>query len=401
MTEPAGAPGAFDSDDRPSRPRVVALGGGHGLHSMISALRLLDVDITAVVTVADDGGSSGRLRRDVPGVLPPGDLRMALAALAGVDEESAMWRTTFQHRFTGEGALTGHPVGNIVLVGLTQVLGDPIAALDAAGRLLGARGRVLPLAPQPLDIVAEVAGLDEDPAAVRQIRGQVAVAATPGRVQSVRLDPADACASPEAIEAIEDADLITLGPGSWFTSVLPHLMVSDMAEAIHSSRAHRVVVLNLAPQPGETEGFSPEQHLDVLSQHAPGLRIDTVLADVRAVPLPQRLDTAARRLGARLDLVRVAEPTVPRHEPVALAGALRTILARSFRPSSAADSSLEGATVEDDPGAANSVEDGATPRLPGSVGEMYGFRTLGGLGSPGEPGADPQHDLTTTRRGHA
>jgi uncharacterized cofD-like protein len=311
------------------RPRVVTLGGGHGLYVMLSALRRLDVDITAVVTVADDGGSSGRLRRDVPGILPPGDLRMALAALAADDGDGSLLGRTFQHRFSGQGALTGHPVGNIVLVGLAQVLGDPVAALDAAGRMLGIRGRVLPMACQPLDIIADVTGLDEDPAAVRQIRGQVAVAATPGDVQSVRLSPPDAPACPEAVRAIEEADLITLGPGSWFTSVLPHLMIADLAEAIQRSAAHRLVVLNLAPQPGETEGFSPEEHLDVLSAHAPGLRIDTVLADRRAVPLPQRLATAADRLGARLELAEVADGGTARHQPQALATALRGVLERA------------------------------------------------------------------------
>lgn len=314
------------------RPKVVTLGGGHGLYAMLTALRTLDVDLTAVVTVADDGGSSGRLRRDMAGVLPPGDLRMALAALAADDHTGRLWGTTFQHRFTGEGALAGHPVGNLVLVGLAQVLGDPVAALDAAGRMLGARGRVLPMACSPLELVAEVAGLDEDPRAVRRIRGQVAVAATPGQVQSVAVEPTDVGACPEAVAAVRDADLITLGPGSWFTSVLPHLLLPGLAEAIAETSAARLVVLNLAPQPGETEGFSPEQHLDVLSAHVPGLRIDTVLADVGAVPLPQRLATAAARLGARLDLAKVAAlDDAQRHDPAGLAEALRVVLDRVIR----------------------------------------------------------------------
>lgn len=311
--------------DRP-RPRVVSVGGGHGLYVMLTALRRLDVDITAVVTVADDGGSSGRLRRDLPGTLPPGDLRMALTALAADDGDGDLFGRTFQHRFSGQGALTGHPVGNILLVGLSEVLGDPVAALDAAGRLLHARGRVLPMACQPLDLIADVTGLDEDPTAIRQIRGQVAVAATPGDVRAVRLTPADVRACPEAIEAIADADLITLGPGSWFTSVLPHLMIPELAAAIAQARAHRLVVLNLAPQPGETEGFSPEQHLDVLSAHAPGLTVDTVLADRRAVPLPQRLASAARRLGATLLLADVADGESPRHHAPSLSAALDTVL---------------------------------------------------------------------------
>ncbi len=313
------------------RLSVVTLGGGHGLYVMLTALRGLDADITAVVTVADDGGSSGRLRRDVPGILPPGDLRMALTALAAPDGDGNLLSRTFQHRFSGQGALTGHPVGNILLVGMAQVLGDPVAALDAAGRMLGVRGRVLPMARQPLDIIADVTGLDEDPTAIRQIRGQVAVAATPGDVRAVRLAPPDAQACPEAVRAIEEADLITLGPGSWFTSVIPHLMVADLAAAIRRSGAHRLVVLNLAPQPGETDGFSPEEHLDVLSAHAPGLRIDTVLADRHAVALPQRLATAAGRLGATLLLEDVADGQSPRHQPQALAVALGGVLARLRR----------------------------------------------------------------------
>ena len=320
-------PGDAGPGDR--RPKVVALGGGHGLFAMLTALRTLDVELTAVVTVADDGGSSGRLRRDIAGVLPPGDLRMALAALASDDATGRLWGETFQHRFSGQGALAGHPVGNLVLVGLAQVLDDPVAALDAAGRMLGARGRVLPMACTPLDLVAEVTGLDEDPLAVRRIRGQVAVAATPGQVQSVTLEPTDVRACEQAIAVVEQADLITLGPGSWFTSVLPHLLLPGLAEAIAGTGAARVVVLNLAPQPGETEGFSPEQHLDVLSAHVPGLRIDTVLADAGAVPLPQRLATAAARLGARLDLADVAAgDDGQRHDPVALAVALRAVLDR-------------------------------------------------------------------------
>ncbi len=325
-TLPMAGPGTGAITASAPKPKVVTIGGGHGLFVMLTALRGLDVDITAVVTVADDGGSSGRLRRDVPGILPPGDLRMALAALAGDDADADLLGRTFQHRFSGQGALTGHPVGNIVLVGLSQVLGDPVAALDAAARLLHARGRVLPMACQPLDLIADVTGLDEDPAAVRQIRGQVAVAATPGDVQSVRLTPADVPACPEALAAIAAADLITLGPGSWFTSVLPHLLVPELGAAIAAARAHRLVVLNLAPQPGETEGFSPEQHLDVLRVHAPGLTIDTVLADRRAVPLPQRLTSAARRLGARLLLEDVADGASPRHHAPSLSAVLRDLL---------------------------------------------------------------------------
>jgi uncharacterized cofD-like protein len=315
------------------RPKVVALGGGHGLYTMLTALRRLDVDLTAVVTVADDGGSSGRLRHDNPAVLPPGDLRMALAALAGVDARGALWQQTFQHRFAGQGALAGHPVGNLVLVGLSDVLGDMVPALDAAGAMLGCVGRVLPMACTPLTIIGEVSGLDDDPTALSRIRGQVAVASTPGQVLSVMLEPADAKACPEALQAIEDADLITLGPGSWFTSVLPHLLVPELAAALVATRARRLLVLNLAPQPGETEGFSPEQHLEVLSLHAPEFRVDTVLADAEAVPVPGRLIAAARAIGATVELGHVADASgAARHDPVALAAALAPVVAQCAAP---------------------------------------------------------------------
>lgn len=320
-----------DNGDISRRDKVVALGGGHGLHAMLSALVRLDVDITAVVTVADDGGSSGRLRQEMPGILPPGDLRMALSALAYQDDYGDLWGRVFQHRFTGQGALTGHPVGNLVLVGLMQVLGDPVRALDAAAQMLAARGRVLPMSCQPLQIVAEVQGLDDEHGSLVSIRGQVAVASTPGQVRTVSVEPATAPTCPEAVAAIEAADLVVLGPGSWFTSVLPHLMLPELSAALHRTRAHRLVVLNLVPQPGETEGFSPEQHLDVLSAHAPEFSIDSVLADRDAVTVPRRLAAVTDRLGAQLDIAAIAARGAARHDPAALAMALRTVLARARR----------------------------------------------------------------------
>ncbi len=159
-------------------PKVVSLGGGHGLSATLSALRFVTSEITAIVTVADDGGSSGRIRRELP-VIPPGDLRMALAALAGDDAWGHLWEELLQHRFGGSGALAGHPVGNLVITGLMDLTGDAVAALDAVGRMIGAVGRVLPMSAVPLEIIAEVAGIDDDPSVTRTIRGQVAVAATP------------------------------------------------------------------------------------------------------------------------------------------------------------------------------------------------------------------------------
>jgi uncharacterized cofD-like protein len=321
------------SDSAPGRAgalRAVALGGGHGLYATLRALRMLTEDVTAVVTVADDGGSSGRLRGEL-GILPPGDLRMALTALADDSADAVPgrvpWRSVFQHRFAGTGALAGHAVGNLLLAGLIDVLKDPVAALDEACRLLDVHGRVLPMSEQPLTIEADVTGLDGDPAQVRRIRGQVAVASTPGRVRRVLLRPAEPAACAAAVAAVHAADVVLLGPGSWFTSVLPHLLVPDLHKALVDTPARRVVVLNLAPQPGETAGFSPERHLDVLSEHAPALRVDAVLADVDAVVVPELLDRAARRLGGEAYLAAVAAADgSPRHDPSALAVALGGVL---------------------------------------------------------------------------
>ena len=312
---------------RPARRRVVALGGGHGLYSSLSALRRVTRDLTAIVTVADDGGSSGRLRREY-GVLPPGDLRMALAALCGDDSWGTTWSKVVQHRFAGPGELGGHAVGNLLIVALWDLLGDTVTGLDWVARLLGAHGRVLPMAAVPLELEAEVEGVDpEFPLQISTIRGQVACAMTTGRVRSMSLVPADPPACAEAVQAVAEADWVVLGPGSWFTSVLPHLLVPELASALVTTPGRRLVTLNLAPQPGETEGFSPRAHLEVLARHAPDLAIDVVLADQAAVrDTAGELDEAADLLGARLVLADIAlAGRQDRHDPLLLAGALARI----------------------------------------------------------------------------
>jgi len=309
-------------------PAVVALGGGHGLSASLSALRHLTDRLTAVVTVADDGGSSGRLRREL-GVLPPGDLRMALSALCDDGEWGHLWRDVLQHRFASAGALHDHAMGNLLIVTLWDLLGDTVTGLDWVGRLLGARGRVLPMAAVPLDIEATVRGVDPaEPAELTSVRGQVAVAVTPGSVVTVRLVPEAPPACPEALAAIRAADWVVLGPGSWFTSVLPHLLVPQLSAALHDTGGRVCVTLNLGQQKGETDGFSPEAHLEVLAAHAPDLPIDAVLADPSAVEDPGTLADVASLLGARLVMRQVSlGDGTARHDPLRLAAAYRDVFA--------------------------------------------------------------------------
>jgi uncharacterized cofD-like protein len=233
-----------------------------------------------------------------------------------------------QHRFPGTSGLGGHAVGNMLIVALWELLGDTVQGLDWVGRLLGAHGRVLPMASVPLDLAAEVEGADPArPGEITVVRGQVACASTTGRVRSVSLIPADPPACPEAVTAIREADWVVLGPGSWFTSVLPHLLVPELAGALLSTGARRLVALNLVPQPGETHGFSPPTHLEVLAGHAPGLRIDVVLADRGAAGgFAAELEKASGLLGGRLVLADLAmRDGSPRHDPRRLAGALAEI----------------------------------------------------------------------------
>jgi uncharacterized cofD-like protein len=324
MTDPfpTGSPHAAAAPQDLAALRVVALGGGHGLSASLSALRHVVSDLTAVVTVADNGGSSGRLRREF-GVLPPGDLRQALAALCGDDEWGRTWAKVLQHRFASHGEMDQHAVGNLLIVALWELLGEHVNGLDWVARLLGAQGRVLPMSVTPIDIAAQVRGADpDDPAGLSTVRGQVEVASTTGQVVSVDLEPTDPPACPEALEAVAAADWVVLGPGSWFTSVIPHLMVPELRHALVRSGARKVVTLNLEPQSGETDGFSPDTHLEVLASHAPDLKLDVVLADVRTVADEVRLRETAASLGAELVVADIADPGgAPRHDPVKLANA--------------------------------------------------------------------------------
>lgn len=306
----------------PRLPVVAALGGGHGLSATLSALRRLTDQLTAIVTVADDGGSSGRLRDEFD-CLPPGDLRMALAALCDDDSEGRLWADVLQSRFAGNGPLAGHAIGNLLIAGLWQRLSDPVEGLDMVGHLLGVRGRVLPMSAVPLTIEADVIGLSPSaPDEVTVVRGQAQVAKTPGRVVGVRLGPERPPAHPAALAALRDADFIVLGPGSWFTSVLVHLLVPELADAMVSSSAQRILVLNLVPA-DETEGFSPAAHIDVLAEHAPLLRFDHVIADERFAGLDGHLGAYVESLGAQLHIARLGmRDGSARHDPLLLAASL-------------------------------------------------------------------------------
>ncbi|MEU8659105.1 gluconeogenesis factor YvcK family protein [Actinoplanes philippinensis] len=330
--------------------RVVAFGGGHGLGASLRALRHsardLDLEITAIVTVGDDGGSSGRLRVERDALLPPGDLRQALAALADDHPTHRLTARLMQHRFAAmsmavpapaegrgprierradrsEDTLAGHAVGNLLLLGLIEMLGDPVAALDHAAEMVGARGRVLPMARHAVGIEADVVAADGSHVT---LAGQHSVAVADGRVTSLRLVPRDPPVCPEVIDAVRAADWLIFGPGSWYTSVLPHLLVPALAAAIVASPARRLVTLNLSPD-RETAGLSTADHLAALHWYLPQLRVDTVLADAKWVGEPEPVRAAAHDLGADLVLVPVAVADgSPRHDPESLGAALVPVL---------------------------------------------------------------------------
>jgi len=263
-------------------PRVVALGGGHGLAATLSALRGITSEITAIVTVADNGGSSGRLREEFP-IFPPGDLRMALAALCGDDEWGRSWAEIMQYRFASSGPLDGHAVGNLLLAALWNKGEDPVAGLDRVGALLKVIGRVLPMSQEPLDIEATFV----NSTGRFIVKGQVEVATAKGRLESLRLHPDNPQARPESLSAIADADWIVMGPGSWFSSVLPHVLLPQQRQALIASKAKKLLILNLDSAnasgqiftSGEFAGYTPLEHIEILQQYAPGLNFDYVVAD--------------------------------------------------------------------------------------------------------------------------
>jgi uncharacterized cofD-like protein len=304
------------------QPRIAALGGGTGLASLLRGLKRAPLDITAIVTVADDGGSSGRLRRDL-NILPPGDIRNCLVALA--DDESLMGRL-FQHRFE-DGDLSGHPFGNLFLAALSEVTGSFDLAIQECSRVLKIRGRVLPTTLEDVALWAE----RED--GTRE-RGETLIASGTGACRRVWLEP-QPDAHPPAVTAIDNADLVLLGPGSLFTSVLPHFAVPEIAAAVGRSTVPRVYICNVMTQPGETDGFDAADHVarvleavpggvDVVLVHDGPLDAEALAAYARLGQEPVRADEARlRALGVRVVARPFAEEgSVVRHSPAALAGAL-------------------------------------------------------------------------------
>ncbi|MFY9262999.1 MAG: uridine diphosphate-N-acetylglucosamine-binding protein YvcK [Arcanobacterium sp.] len=300
--------------------RVVALGGGHGLYATLSALRILTSNVTAIVTVADDGGSSGRIREQMD-VLPPGDLRMALSALCDDGEWGQTWRDVLQYRFESSGDLNGHSVGNLLIVATWALLDDQIAGLDFIGRLLDIKGRVIPMSSTPLEIVADVITDGQR----KVVTGQVAVATSKANVERVQILPENPPAHSEAIDAVHDADWVIFGPGSWYTSIIPHLLVPDLADSLINTRAKRMLVLNLVPDE-ETATCSAASLVEAFHQHLPQMRLDVILVNSGSVTQWEALQEAADLVGAQLVRHRLeSKNNRAVHDPLFLAAAFREV----------------------------------------------------------------------------
>ncbi|MBB5597868.1 putative cofD-like protein [Neomicrococcus lactis] len=312
--------------------KVVALGGGHGLSASLKALRRLTSELTAVVTVADDGGSSGRIREELD-VLPPGDLRMALSALCDDTDWGRTWRDVMQHRFKSkpgsEGSLDGHAMGNLLITALWELLGDPVQGLRWAGALLGARGQVLPMSVEPLAISGVIMG-DAGNGQLKQTRvtgqAQLAKAGNQGTVTDVNLIPADAPACQEAVNEIMNADWCVVGPGSWYTSVMPHILLPGIREALQNTNARILVTMNLTTDTKETVGMDAAGHLQTIHRYAPDLRVDAVLADNSAVEDVDAFEKAAEGICARVFFDRVGVGLGSAiHDPLRLTAAYHNV----------------------------------------------------------------------------
>ncbi len=253
--------------------KIVAIGGGTGMSTLLRGLKNYSENLTAIVTVADDGGSSGRLREEL-GLLPPGDFRQCLAALA--DAEPLMTRL-FEYRFGQGSALDGHSFGNLFIAAMAGIMGNFESALSEASRVLAVRGKIVPSTLQNVTLCAEVRGTNQRQ--VARVRGESQIAKFGLPVERVYLEPEHVPAYPGAVRAILEADLIVAGPGSLFTSVIPNLLVEDICNALRVSAAEKIYVCNVATEHGETDGYSLDDHLTALERHSQGVRFDAVLAN--------------------------------------------------------------------------------------------------------------------------
>jgi uncharacterized cofD-like protein len=254
-------------------PRIVAIGGGHGLATLLRGLKAYTRNLTAVVTVADDGGSSGRLRESF-GILPPGDIRNCLAALSN-DEQ--MLTQLFHYRFSSAGGLEGHSFGNLFITALAEITGSFEGAIAESGKVLSVSGRVLPSTLHDVKLIADMQ-LPDVPIQVR-VQGESRIPQMAGRVHRVWLEPNDAPAYPPVIKAILNADMVIVGPGSLYTSLLPNLLVQDLLGAIRASRALKVYVCNIATQSGETDMYTCYDHVRALEEHVGDRVFDILLCN--------------------------------------------------------------------------------------------------------------------------
>lgn len=261
--------------------KLVAIGGGTGLSTLLAGLKQLVgktdeqmwiESLSAIVTVSDDGGSSGRLREELQ-MLPPGDIRNCMIALS---EDSNLLSRLFRHRFRGDGQLGGHSFGNLFLAALTEVTGDFNEAIRLSSEVLASKGHIYPATISDVRLAAEL----EDGSVVR---GETQISASKAPIRTLRLEPEQCLPLPEALKAIRAADIITVGPGSLYTSILPNLLVSQVARVIGQTRATKVFVNNLMTQPGETDGYNARKHLETIKRYAPEIHFDFVVVNNRRI----------------------------------------------------------------------------------------------------------------------
>lgn len=272
-------------DERKNRaPKVVAIGGGTGLSTLLRGLKAHTPNITAIVTVADDGGSSGRLRREL-GVLPPGDFRNCIAALAN---DEALITQLFQYRFGQGKGINGHSFGNLLITALVAVTGSFEQAILEAGRVLAIQGRILPSTVENVTLFADLR-MEDKATGITRVQGESAIPKAQRPIERVFLRPEHARAYPEAVRAILEADLVVVGPGSLFTSILPNLLVRDIRQAVAASPALKMYVCNVASQPGETDNFDVGQHVHALQCHVGRGLFPYVLANNAPLPGAEQL----------------------------------------------------------------------------------------------------------------